>query len=133
MAIDMETATIFITGFHNEIPTGALLLVSDQPMVPEGVKTAASDEVVTCEIHGAASAHRDRFPERADQSRPDGEAPAVLGHCAAGWEEVLASLKAPVIRYKALLELKRSADRPQDLADIANLAEVRKLRKERGS
>ncbi len=49
MAIDMETATIFITGFHNEIPTGALLLVSDQPMVPEGVKTAASDAVVTSE------------------------------------------------------------------------------------
>ena len=47
MAIDMETATLFITGFHNEIPTGALLLVSDQPMVPEGVKTAASDELVT--------------------------------------------------------------------------------------
>lgn len=47
MGIDMETATIFITGFHNEIPTGALLLVSDQPMVPEGVKTALSDEAVT--------------------------------------------------------------------------------------
>jgi AMP nucleosidase len=47
MGIDMETATIFITGFHNEIPTGALLLVSDQPMVPEGVKTATSDELVT--------------------------------------------------------------------------------------
>ena len=47
IGIDMETATIFITGFHNEIPTGALLLVSDQPMTPEGVKTAASDEKVT--------------------------------------------------------------------------------------
>ena len=47
IGIDMETATIFITGFHNEIPTGALLLVSDQPMVPEGVKTAASDQKVT--------------------------------------------------------------------------------------
>ena len=47
MAIDMETATIFSTGFFNEIPTGALLLVSDQPMVPEGVKTAATDTVVT--------------------------------------------------------------------------------------
>src|SRR5580658_8132989 len=46
MAVDMETATIFMTGFHNEIPTGALLLVSDQPMVPEGVKTAESDEDV---------------------------------------------------------------------------------------
>jgi AMP nucleosidase len=47
MAVDMETATIFITGFANEIPTGALLLVSDQPMVPEGVKTAESDSSVT--------------------------------------------------------------------------------------
>jgi AMP nucleosidase len=43
MAIDMETATIFMTGFFNEIPAGALLLVSDQPMTPEGVKTAESD------------------------------------------------------------------------------------------
>ena len=47
IGIDMETATIFITGFHNEISTGALLLVSDQPMQPEGVKTAASDEKIT--------------------------------------------------------------------------------------
>jgi len=47
MAIDMETATIFTTGFANKIPTGALLLVSDQPMIPEGVKTAESDSVVT--------------------------------------------------------------------------------------
>lgn len=47
MAIDMETATIFSTGFINQIPTGALLLVSDQPMIPEGVKTAESDSKVT--------------------------------------------------------------------------------------
>ncbi|MBP6391223.1 MAG: AMP nucleosidase [Flavobacteriales bacterium] len=47
MAIDMESATIFIAGFANSIPTGALLLVSDQPMVPEGVKTSASDAQVT--------------------------------------------------------------------------------------
>jgi AMP nucleosidase len=47
MAIDMETATIFTVGFHNEIPTGALLLVTDQPMVPEGVKTEESDKKVT--------------------------------------------------------------------------------------
>lgn len=50
MAIDMETATIFITGFHNEIPSGALLLVSDQPMVPEGVKTSATDQKVTTDF-----------------------------------------------------------------------------------
>src|SRR6267378_4403022 len=47
MAIDMETATIFAAGFANHISTGALLLVSDQPMIPEGVKTEASDQVVT--------------------------------------------------------------------------------------
>ncbi len=47
MGIDMETATIFITGFHNQIPTGALLLVSDQPMISEGVKTIESDKKVT--------------------------------------------------------------------------------------
>jgi AMP nucleosidase len=47
MAIDMETATLFMTGFANKIPTGALLLVSDQPMIPEGVKTSASDAQVT--------------------------------------------------------------------------------------
>jgi AMP nucleosidase len=47
MAIDMETATIFSVGFHNEIPVGALLLVSDQPMIPEGVKTEGSDVLVT--------------------------------------------------------------------------------------
>lgn len=47
MAIDMETATIFTVGFVNEIPTGALLLVTDQPMIVEGVKTEASDIKVT--------------------------------------------------------------------------------------
>lgn len=47
MGIDMETATIFTTGFANAIPTGALLLVSDQPMIPEGVKTSESDSKVT--------------------------------------------------------------------------------------
>jgi AMP nucleosidase len=47
MAIDMETATIFIVGFANSIPHGALLLVSDNPMVPEGVKTEESDKRVT--------------------------------------------------------------------------------------
>ena len=46
-AIDMETATIFSVGFYNRIPTGALLLVSDSPMVPEGVKTEESDKIVT--------------------------------------------------------------------------------------
>lgn len=46
-AVDMETATIFTVGFYNKIPTGALLLVSDQPMTPDGVKTADSDKKIT--------------------------------------------------------------------------------------
>ncbi|MFM7177047.1 MAG: AMP nucleosidase [Bacteroidota bacterium] len=47
MGIDMETATLFVAGFANKIPAGALLLVSDQPMIPEGIKTEASDIKVT--------------------------------------------------------------------------------------
>lgn len=47
MAIDMETATVFSAGFANEIPVGALLLVSDQPMISSGVKTEQSDKVVS--------------------------------------------------------------------------------------
>ncbi len=47
MGVDMETATLFSCGFYNHIPTGALLLVSDNPMVPEGIKTSASDRQVT--------------------------------------------------------------------------------------
>ena len=50
ICIDMETATIFTTGFFNEIPTGALLLVSDQPMTPEGIKTAESDAKVNAQF-----------------------------------------------------------------------------------
>ncbi|MCP9748093.1 AMP nucleosidase [Lacihabitans sp. CS3-21] len=47
LGIDMETATIFIVGFVNSIPHGALLLVSDNPMEPDGVKTEESDRKVT--------------------------------------------------------------------------------------
>jgi AMP nucleosidase len=47
MGIDMETATIFSVGFFNSIPTGALLLVSDQPMISAGVKTEESDKEVS--------------------------------------------------------------------------------------
>ncbi len=47
MAVDMETATIFTVGFVNEIPRGALLLVSDSPMTPDGVKTSDSDKQVS--------------------------------------------------------------------------------------
>jgi AMP nucleosidase len=47
MAVDMETATLFSCGFYNHIPTGALLLVSDNPMVPDGIKTDESDRRVT--------------------------------------------------------------------------------------
>jgi AMP nucleosidase len=43
----METATVFIVGNANEIARGALLLVSDLPLTPEGIKTEASDQQVT--------------------------------------------------------------------------------------
>ncbi|MEM7456301.1 MAG: AMP nucleosidase [Planctomycetota bacterium] len=47
IGVDMETATIFIVGHYNQISRGALLLVSDVPITPDGVKTEASDAVVT--------------------------------------------------------------------------------------
>ena len=50
MGIDMETATLFTVGFVNQISCGALLLVSDQPMTPEGIKTSESDRKVTSEF-----------------------------------------------------------------------------------
>ena len=46
MCIDMETATLFTVAFKNEIPIGALLLTSDNPMIPEGIKTVSSDTKV---------------------------------------------------------------------------------------
>jgi AMP nucleosidase len=52
MAIDMETATLFSAGFHNRLHLGALLLVSDQPMTPEGVKTSESDARVSSDFVG---------------------------------------------------------------------------------
>ncbi|MGI9516188.1 MAG: AMP nucleosidase [Pirellulaceae bacterium] len=54
IGIEMETATIFIVGHYNEISRGALLLVSDVPITPDGVKTEESDKEVTrkwSEIH----------------------------------------------------------------------------------
>ena len=54
IAIDMETATIFVVGHKNQIARGALLLVSDLPMTPEGIKTEESDEKVNrsfAELH----------------------------------------------------------------------------------
>jgi AMP nucleosidase len=49
MAIDLETATLFTVGFVNEIPTGALLLVTDQPMISSGIKTEDSDVIISKE------------------------------------------------------------------------------------
>ena len=49
IGIDMETATLFIVGHYNSISRGALLLVSDVPTTPEGVKTEESDAKVTSE------------------------------------------------------------------------------------
>jgi len=50
IAIDMETATLFVAAFKNQMPAGALLLVSDMPMTREGIKTEASDRAVTTQF-----------------------------------------------------------------------------------
>ena len=47
IGIDMETATLFIVGHINKISRGAILLVSDMPLLPEGVKTLEMDKKVT--------------------------------------------------------------------------------------
>ena len=47
MGVEMECATLFACAYYNRLPMGALLLVSDNPMVPEGVKTIKSDDIVT--------------------------------------------------------------------------------------
>ena len=52
IAIDMETATLFVVGHHNQIARGALLLVSDMPLTPEGVKTEERDAKVTADFAG---------------------------------------------------------------------------------
>jgi AMP nucleosidase len=70
MAIDMETATIFTVGFINEIPHGALLLVSDNPMTPEGVKTTQKDKKVTAQF---AKTHLKIGIEALEELRDKGE------------------------------------------------------------
>lgn len=50
--VDMETATLFTAGFANQIPTGALLMISDKPMEEDGVKTEESDRHVTRQFVG---------------------------------------------------------------------------------
>jgi hypothetical protein len=54
-------------------------------------------------------------------------------YAAAKREEVLGTIKAPIVGYATLMAMKRSAGRPQDLADIAGLEAVRKLRENRGN
>jgi len=50
IGIDMETATLFIVAHANKIPRGALLLVSDLPMLSEGIKTTESDREITAKF-----------------------------------------------------------------------------------
>jgi len=49
-------------------------------------------------------------------------------YAAASWEEIAPDLEAPVVRCKTLMAMKRVAARPQDLADIAELEKVQKLK-----
>ena len=75
--IDMETATIFIVGFVNHIPKGALLLVSDSPMTPEGVKTSRERRPDHREVRQAAPGDRHRRADRAPRLRRVGGPPPI--------------------------------------------------------
>ncbi len=46
LAIEMETATLFVAGFASKVPIGALLLVSDLPLRRGGIKTKKSAKSV---------------------------------------------------------------------------------------
>ena len=46
IAIDMECAALFSVGFVSKVPVGALLLVSDLPLIHGGIKTKASSKQV---------------------------------------------------------------------------------------
>jgi hypothetical protein len=52
----------------------------------------------------------------------------VQEYAAANWEEIATDLKAPVVRCETLIAMKRVAARPQDLADVAELEEIQKLK-----
>jgi len=47
IGVDMETATFFVVSFFNQIPHGAILLVSDLPLRNDGIKTSQGDKKVT--------------------------------------------------------------------------------------
>ena len=79
MAVDMETATIFTTGFYNKIPSGALLLVSDQPMMPDGHQDRRVGPARDRGLCRTAPAHRDRLAQGNHQRRVDRQASAILG------------------------------------------------------
>jgi AMP nucleosidase len=42
----MECATLFIVGFARKVPVGALMLISDLPLRPDGIKTAESAKAI---------------------------------------------------------------------------------------
>jgi hypothetical protein len=45
------------------------------------------------------------------------------------WQPLGGALRVPIVRYETLCEMKRASARPQDLADVANLDEIRKLKR----
>jgi len=45
-AIEMECATLFMSGYYHKLPVGALLIISDLPLEEDGVKTKASAKSV---------------------------------------------------------------------------------------
>ena len=107
MAVDMETATIFTVGFFNKIPAGALLLVSDQPMIPEGIKTAESDQVVTREYTDLHLQGGHRLAQGNHQRRSDRQTFKILA--------MLTALTRPVSSSITRCELTHLQRVPIDL------------------
>jgi len=53
-----------------------------------------------------------------------------IEYAAARRENILGDLEAPIVRFETLIEMKKAAGRPQDLADIADLNRLQELRRE---
>jgi len=45
-AVEMECATLFMASYYHKLPLGALLLISDLPLDPKGIKTKKSSQDV---------------------------------------------------------------------------------------
>jgi AMP nucleosidase len=67
-AIEMECATLFIAGYSHKLPLGALLLISDLPLMKEGIKTKKSSEGVFSKFTGEHVEYGVKIMEALDEA-----------------------------------------------------------------